>query len=82
MPYAFVLKYQKVLIFLRFLNLVVFIWRKLLYTGIENVSVEHETYSPGMVKSVMSGSNYIRGNVLLSETLQRLQIYALMDAKL
>ena len=46
-------------------------------TAIENVLVEHEIFSPGMVKCVMSGSNYVRwkrGIVLLAETLQRLQI--------
>ena len=38
----------------------------------ENV---HDVYGPGVVKSVMSGSNYIRGKrgmALLAEALQRL----------
>ena len=44
-------------------------------TEIEKVLVEHEICSPGMVKSVMSGSNYIcekRGIILLAETLKHL----------
>lgn len=48
-------------------------------TGIEKVLVEHEIYSPGMFDSVMSESNYIRGNrglVLSAEKLERLQIDA------
>ena len=48
-------------------------------TGIENVFVEHEIYGPGVVKSAMSASNYIRGKrgmVLLAETLQQLQLDA------
>ena len=48
-------------------------------TGIENVLVEHDIYGPGVVKSLMNGSNYIRGKrsmVLLAETLQSLQLDA------
>ena len=51
-------------------------------TGIEHVLAEHEIYGPGVVESVMSGSNYIRGKrdmVLLAETLQRLQLDAFVS---
>ena len=44
-------------------------------TRVENVLVEHEFYGPGLVKSVMSGSNYIcgkKGMVLIVETLKHL----------
>ena len=46
-------------------------------TGIENILVEHEIFGPGVVKSVMSGSNYIRGKrgmILVAEALTRLQL--------
>ena len=43
---------------------------------VENVFVESDVLGPGVVQSVMSGSNYIRGKkgmVILAETLQQLQ---------
>ena len=46
------------------------------YTGIQNVLLEHDIYSPGMVKSAMSESNDIRGKrgtIFLAEIL-RLQV--------
>ena len=45
-------------------------------TGKENVLVEHDIYGPGVMKSVMSDSNYIHGKrdmVLLAKKLERLQ---------
>ena len=47
-------------------------------TGIENILVENGLYGPGVVKSVLSGGNFIRGKrgmLLLAETLQRLQFH-------
>ena len=44
--------------------------------GVENVFVESDVFWPGVVQSVMSGSNYIRGRkgmMILAETLQQLQ---------
>ena len=44
--------------------------------GVENVFVESDVFGPGVVQSVMSGSNYIRGRkgmMILAETLQQLQ---------
>ena len=43
-------------------------------TGIENLFEEHDIYGPDVVKSVISGCNYIRekrGMVLLAKTLRR-----------
>jgi len=48
-------------------------------TGIDSVFVENEIYGPGVVMSVLSGSNYIRGKrgmLILSEVLQHLQLEA------
>ena len=44
--------------------------------GVENVFVESDVFGPGVVQSVMSGSNYIRGKkgmMIFAETLQQLQ---------
>ena len=44
--------------------------------GEENVFVKSDVFGPGVVQSVMSGSNYIRGRkgmMILAETLQQLQ---------
>ena len=45
-------------------------------TGIDNIFVENEIFSPGVLNSVMSGGNYIRdkrGMLLIAEKLQQLQ---------
>ena len=44
--------------------------------GVENVFVESDVFGPGVVQSMMSGSNYIcgkKGMMILAETLQELQ---------
>lgn len=51
-------------------------------SGIENILVETETFGPGTVEQVLSGSNYARsfkGFCIISEALQRLQIEAFLD---
>jgi len=48
-------------------------------SGIDTVFVENEIYGPGVVQSVLSGSNYNRGKrgmMILSEVLQQLQLEA------
>ena len=44
--------------------------------GVENVFVESDVFGPGVVQSMMSGSNYIcgkKGMMILAETLQEFQ---------
>lgn len=48
-------------------------------TGMDKVLTENEIFGPGVVQTVLSGSNYIRGKrgmMLIAEALQQLQIEA------
>ena len=52
-------------------------------SGIQNLLVEEKVYGPGVVNSVMSGGNYIRGKrgmSLIAEAMEQLQVYSFLQS--